>query len=100
MMNKTEAKKIADLCIEVRPAVEDAFHFLNSVENDKDIKDILKMSDSESEAYYAYKEAAQSAGDRLLKLSQKERMEAIRKAYQMIDNVKKYGVACVAWMPD
>ena len=95
-MTKQEAKHFADLCIEVKPAVEDAFHFLNSVENDKDIKDILKMSEADTDAYFDYKRVAQLAGDRLLKLSHDERMNAIRIAYQMIDNIKKYGVACVA----
>jgi hypothetical protein len=99
-MTKQEAKSIADLCIEVKPAVEDAFHFLHSIESDKPIKEVLSMSDDEADAYNAYKNVANDAGDRLLKLSRDERMSAIRKAYQMIDNIKKYGVACVAWMPD
>jgi hypothetical protein len=36
----------------------------------------------------------------MLQLEVPKRKEAIHKAYQMIDNMKKYGVACVAWMPD
>lgn len=99
-MTKEQAKHIANLCIDVKPSVEDAFHFLYSLESSKPIKEVIEMPDEEADVYNAYRDVANKAGDRLVKLSYNERMDAIGKAYKMIDNVKKYGVACVAWMPD
>lgn len=100
MITKEQAKKIGELCIEVKPEIEDAFIFLNSIENDRTLEDVLEMTDEESKAYFDYKRVAHRAGDRMLQLEVPKRKEAIHKAYQMIDNMKKYGVACVAWMPD
>lgn len=80
-MTKEEAKQVADLQIKVTPAIEDAFHFLYGVENEEeDITD-----------------AQANAGKRLEKYSREERMDAVHYAYQMIENIEKYGVACAEW---
>ena len=96
-MTKDEALQIPDLCIEVTPVVEDAFYFLSHIENQKSIDEILAMDDQHEKDYDLFCQASQHAGDRLLKLPREERMEAVRLAYQMIDNIKKYGVACAEW---
>lgn len=82
-MTFDEIKNIPDLQIEVTPAVEDAFHFLYGMEKrDGDLTD-----------------AQSNCGERITKeYSKEEAKEAIRKAYQMIDNIDKYGVACAAWV--
>ena len=81
-MTFEEIKNIAALQIEVTPAVEDAFYFLNGIEN------------SESDI----NEAQILCGQRLHSVySEEEAKDAIKKAYMMIDNIKKYGIACAAW---
>lgn len=81
-MTFEEIKNIAELQIEVTPAVEDAFYFLNGIEN------------SESDI----NEAQILCGQRLHSVySEEEAKDAIKKAYMMIDNIKKYGIACAAW---
>ena len=97
-MTKTEAQQIPDLQIHVTPAIEDAFFFLRNLENGKSPKEIETMTDEEWERYDKSCEASNNAGERLLKIPRGERMEAIRQAYQMIDNIKQYGVACVEWL--
>ena len=97
-MTKQEALQIPDLLIEVTPAIEDAFYFLHSMENDKSPKEIEAMTDEEWERYDKSCEASSNAGERLLKVPREERMEAIRQAYKMIDNIKEYGVACADWI--
>lgn len=97
-MNRQEAIQIPDLCIEVTPAIEDAFFFLNNIENGRSIKEIVDMTDDEYEQYGKSCDAANNAGVRLLKVPHNERWEAIRQAYKMIDNIKKYGVACADWI--
>ena len=96
-MTRQEALLIPDLNINVTPTVEDAFYFLSHVEKQKHIDEILAMTDEEEEAYNASCDASNNAGERLLKVSKEEQMEAIRQAYKMIDNIKKYGVACAEW---
>lgn len=97
-MTKDEALQIPDLCINVTPVVEDAFYFLSHLENQKPIDEILNMSEEEEKDYDLICDASQHAGDRLLKVPKDERMEAVRLAYQMIDNIRKYGVACYDWI--
>ena len=81
-MTFEEIKNIAELQIEVTPAVEDAFYFLNGIENS--VSDI--------------NEAQILCGQRLHSVySEEEAKDAIKKAYMMIDNIKKYGIACAAW---
>ena len=81
-MTFEEIKNIAELQIEVTPAVEDAFYFLNGIENS--VSDI--------------NEAQILCGQRLRSVySEEEAKDAIKKAYMMIDNIKKYGIACAAW---
>lgn len=81
-MTFEEIKNIPDLQIEVNPAIEDAFYFLNGIENS--VSDIS--------------EAQILCGQRLHSVySEEEAKDAIKKAYMMIDNIKKYGIACAAW---
>jgi hypothetical protein len=96
-MTKQEAMQIEDLQIKLTPVIEDAFYFLSHIENQKPIDEILAMDDQQEKDYDLFCQASQHAGDRLLKVSRVERMEAIHYAYQMIDNVRKYGVACAEW---
>ena len=80
-MTKEEIAQIPDLQIEVTPAIEDAFYFLQGAERrDGDISD-----------------AQVNAGKRLEKYPRNERMEAVHYAYKMLDNLDKYGIACAAW---
>ena len=80
-MTKEEILNTPDLQIEVTPAIEDAFYFLQGVEkHDDDISD-----------------AQVNAGKRLEKYPRDERMEAVHFAYMMLDNLDKYGIPCAAW---
>ena len=97
-MTPEEIKKIPELQIEVTPAIEDAFYFLQSLE-----KDLPDPSDEESPEDYEQRlkttaDPALHAGARLEKLPYDERMEAVRIAYRMIDNLEKYGIPCAEWM--
>jgi len=89
--------QIEDLRIELTPVIEDAFYFLSHIENPKPIVEVLAMDDQQERDYDLFCQASQHAGERLLKVSREERMEAISYAYQMIDNIKKYGIACAEW---
>lgn len=82
-MTKEEIAQIPDLQIEVTPAVEDAFHFLYGVEkHDGDVTD-----------------AQSRCGERLTKdYTREEANEAMKKAYKMLDNLDKYGIACAEWI--
>lgn len=96
-MTSEEIKNIPDLQIEVTPTVEDAFYFLQSLENElPDIREDETCEEYE-ERLDKLTNPSLHAGDRLAQIPYKERMEAIGKAYQMIDNLKKYGVACAQW---
>lgn len=81
-MTSDEIKRIPDLQINVTPAIEDAFYFLQGVEKSED----------------CITEAQANAGKRLEKYSREERMEAVQCAYKMIDNIDKYGIPCAAWV--
>ena len=83
-MKKQDALKIPELCIEVSPAVEDAFYFLLPVNWD----------DMEST------DASTHAGQRLISTHKDMSWEAVKTAYKMIDNIEKYGVACAEWCDD
>lgn len=96
-MTKQEAMQIEELQIKLTPVIEDAFYFLSYTENPKPLEEILEMDEQQERDYDLFCEASQHAGDRLTKVPREERMEAIRKAYQMIDNIKKYGIACAEW---
>lgn len=89
-----------DLDIDVTPAIEDAFYFLRLMDEDNKFDDT--SDDSESVEDYekrleSHYKSGHAAGDRLTKLPYEERMQAIHYGYQMIDNLKKYGVPCAAW---
>lgn len=99
-MTRQEALEIADLCIDVKPSIEDAFFFFNSIAKRKSVQEIIAMSDEESAEYMKYNATACKAGERLLDLTPDDRTEAITTAFRMLDNLEKYGVACVSWMPD
>ena len=96
-MTKQQALQIPDLRIELDSITEDAFYFLSYTENPKPLEEILEMDERQERDYDLFCQASQHAGDRLTKIPREERMEAIRKAYQMIDNIKKYGIACAVW---
>ena len=96
-LRKIMNQKELDLNIEVTPEIEDAFYFLRSVETD-----IPDAEEDESVEEYEKRlsrlcDAPVRAGQRLEKLPFEERMQVIRKAYQMIDNLKKYGIPCAEW---
>jgi hypothetical protein len=99
-MNKQQALTIPDLCIDVDDYTEDAFYFLNHVENQKTTDEVLAMSEDQERQYDAYCQSCSNAGERLSRLPYKQRMEAIRKAYRMLDNQDKYGVPCASWCKD
>ena len=81
-MTFEEIKNIPDLQIEVNPAIEDAFYFLNGIENSvSDISEAQILCGQRLHSFY----------------SEEEAKDAIKKAYMMIDNIKKYGIACAAW---
>lgn len=80
-MTKEEIKEIPKLQIEVTPIIEDAFHFLYGVEKSKE-----EITDAQA-----------NCGKRLEKYTREERLEAVHYAYQMIDNLEKYGIACAEW---
>ena len=96
-MTKKEALQIPDLCIELDSVTEDAFYFLSYTENPKPLEEILEMDERQEREYDLFCQASQNAGDRLTKIPREERMEATRKAYLMLDNIKKYGIACADW---
>lgn len=82
-MTFDEIKQIPDLQIEVTPAVEDAFHFLYGLEkNGEDITDAQVRCGQRMEHEYSHEES----------------MEAMKKAYKMLDNLDKYGIACAEWI--
>ena len=83
-MKKQDALQIPDLCIEVSPAVEDAFYFLFSV----------NLDDVDST------DASTRAGQRLISTHKDMSWEAVKTAYNMIDNIEIYGVACAEWCDD
>lgn len=80
-MTKEEIARTPDLQIEVTPAVEDAFYFLQGLEKRED-----DMTDAQL-----------NAGKRLESYPRDECMEAVRNAYRMLDNISKYGIPCAAW---
>lgn len=80
-MTFEEIKQIPDLQIEVTPAVEDAFHFLYGLESSVD--DIT--------------DAQARCGEHLREYEKEEQQMAVHTAFKMIDNIKKYGVACAEW---
>lgn len=96
-MTFDEIKQIPDLQIEVTPAIEDAFYFLRSLETEMpDITDEESPEDYEARLSALY-DPANNAGNRLADLPEDEKWQAIRAAYQMIDNIRKYGIPCAAW---
>jgi hypothetical protein len=90
----TERQRQADLDINVTPAIEDAFFFLSTTENE-DTDDFLIGETAEE--YEQRAQACINAGNRLQKLPYEERMQAIHQAHRMIDNIQKYGKAANNW---
>lgn len=95
-------QKEQDLNITVTPIIEDAFYFLKSLEDDNG--ELLKDYENDEESYEEYVarlnakyDGPQHAADRLNSHSPEEVREAVVYAYRMIDNIKKYGVACKDW---
>ena len=88
-----------DLDVNVTPEVEDAFYFLNSLENPKVFDaddDNISVEDYEK-MLADYYDPIHHASERLTSLPKEEAWKAIRQAYRMIDNIKKYGVPCKQW---
>lgn len=96
-MTFEEIKQIPDLQVDVTPAVEDAFYFLQSL--DKELPDATEEETLEKyEARLAsLVDPGLRAGSRLASLPPQERTDAMLEASRMMDNLKKYGVACAAW---
>lgn len=80
-MTKKEAEKIPDLQIRITPAVEDAFYFLQGLQENGSF-----MTESQIEC-----------GRNLSDYSETEKFEAIHDATRMLRNIEKYGVACAEW---
>lgn len=100
MTQEELAQRDADLDIKVTPEIEDAFYFLKLIESDNE--QVFATDDSESPEDYEKRlqlhfQGGQNAGDRLTNLPYDERMQAIHYGYQMLDNLKKYGVPCAEW---
>ena len=99
-MTRQEALEIADLCIDVKPSIEDAFFFFNSIVNRKSVQEIIAMSDEESAEYMKYNATACKAGERLLDLTPDDRTEAITTASR-IRRQRRISPGCRAsWKPD
>ena len=106
-MTKDEAMKIPELCIEVTPLVEDAFYAFREID-DKELQERLDnlpddyvSGDAETDAlmekFYKDIESAENARLRFMQGSPEERFKAMNAAYQMIENLEKYGVPCAEW---
>lgn len=101
-MTQEELQREEDLNIKLTPAIEDAFYFLNHLDNDNG--EILKDINNDDESFEEYEarlsakyDPPQHAAERLQQYSAEEIRGAVRCAYRMIDNIKKYGVACKEW---
>ena len=107
-MTKSEALKIHDLCIEVTPLIEDAFYAFRDIdcrELDRRLNalgDDYVSGDAETDAllqkYLDDLETAEKARQRFMQGDPKERVHAMTAAFQMIDNIEKYGVPCAEWI--
>ena len=108
-MTKEEAMLIPELNIEVTEMVEDAFYGFRDIDDAELEKRLSEMPDDyESgdietdrlmEKYMKDIEISERARERWFACQDpKERMDAVLNAFQMIENIKKYGVPCVAWM--
>lgn len=106
-MKKEEALLIPELCIDVTPAVEDAFYAFREIESTELDQRLAELPDDyvggdevadrlmkEFEKNIAHADAAR---ERLRKLPVKEQREAMLTAFQMIENIEKYGVPCAQW---
>ena len=97
-MTFDEIKRIPDLQIEVTPAVEDAFYFLRGLEADFPESPDNETPEEYDERLSKFFDPSINAGKRLGELEETEKWQAVNSAYQMIDNLKKYGVACAEWV--
>ena len=108
-MTKEEAMLIPELNIEVTEMVEDAFYGFRDIDDKEldrrlsELPDDYDSGDIETdrlmEKYLHDIEMSEKARERWFACQDpKERMDAVVKAFQMIDNIKKYGVPCVQWM--
>lgn len=107
-MKKDEALQIPDLCIEVTPLIEDAFFAFRDIdckELDKRLNalgDDYVSGDAETDAllakYLNDLETADKARERFMQGEPKERVHAMATAFQMMENIEKYGVPCAEWI--
>lgn len=93
-----DGQRAIDLDIKVTPVIEDAFYFLRLLQEDNELPtdENESFEDFEKRLHLHY-DGGQKAGERLAKIPYEERMQAIHYGYQMLDNIKKYGVACAEW---
>ena len=107
-MTKDEALKIPELCIEVTPLVEDAFYAFRDID-DKELQERLDrlpddyvsgdpQTDELMDKFYSDIESAENARLRFMQGSPVERLKAMSDAFQMIENLEKYGVPCAEWI--
>ena len=107
-MTKDEALKIPELCIEVTPLVEDAFYAFRDID-DKELQERLDrlpddyvsgdpQTDELMEKFDRDIESAENARLRFMQGSPVERLKAMSDAFQMIENLEKYGVPCAEWI--
>ena len=97
-MKKEEALQIPDLCIELDSITEDAFYFLRNLGEDFPESPEDETPEEYDERLSKFFDPSINAGKRLAELEETEKWQAIHSAYQMIDNLKKYGVACAEWV--
>ena len=81
-MTFEEIRQIPDLQIDVTPATEDAFHFLYGLDQKG-----IDLTDAQIRC-----------GESLRQYPDEEIKVAKENAFKMIDNIRKYGVACAKWV--
>ena len=79
-MTKEEALQIPDLCINVDAETEDCFYMVMADER------LIPMD---------YKE---KAIQRLSSVGPEVSLKSLEKAVKMVENVRKYGIACAEWV--
>lgn len=82
MMTKKEAEQILDLCVTPDELTEDLFYYEMAKEG-------LISADQAERAYR-----------RMESMTTEIPVATMKRAVRMVENVKKYGVACAAWCND
>lgn len=93
----TKGQREKDLDIEVTPVIEDAFYFVKAME--AGIPDIPE--DATPEEYEkllsTMTDAGLHAGERLCEIPKEEADKALQCAYQMLHNLREYGIPSSRW---